>query len=602
MPTLVETAGHGTRPPGKEVRTIPNRTTTRAASRLSSRPQSSSPIPSPSSKASSPSATSSTGSTTGQDTRAYVVRKEVIASFTHISDRLDDILEECTTVLQFKRAIADLAKSTKEAADYNYDSIIRLADPEEVRRDLSTDLSKWGEAIAKKIDSLGSNQDKILKATQNINVHANGLHSVTKELESRVDKVTAASDKIACNATPYRDALVGGTGRGIGDSIEDRISIEAERKAKQIMVMSRDNDFDSLHPDDIVKKANEILNRIEDTDRPKSVEIEMVNRFPHGGVLLYFNSKEAAKWVRQPEIETIFIDQLAKNVYVKNRPHNILLRGVPVILDPSNQEHLREIEETNGLTKHSILKARWIKPEVRRRKGQTHTHASAVISDAETANLIIKNGLEVCGVKIRPEKLKQDPLQCLKCRRWGHFATNCTETVDACGTCGENHRTTRCNNPDKRHCVSCNSDSHASWDRNCPEFIRRRNIFDENHPENKLVYFPTDENWTLTTKPDRIPIENRFPQRFAVNSIPIVHKKAPANHKKAVPTRRITSKDNQGKEPNTINNYFSRSQSKGKGKAPATETDDLQIAEEYEECFDFREKDAVERLLNTPCR
>src|SRR5260370_707242 len=94
---------------------------------------------------------------------------------------------------------------------------------------------------------------------------------------------------------------------------------------------------------------------------------------------------------------------------------------------------------------------------------KANAHAMAVIGMAEAANCIIRDGLYICRVNIRPEKLRQEPLQCLRCRHWGHYMINCLESQDACGTCGENHCTTHCTNPDKKHCISCKVAMHVSW-------------------------------------------------------------------------------------------------------------------------------------------
>jgi hypothetical protein len=218
------------------------------------------------------------------------------------------------------------------------------------------------------------------------------------------------------------------------------------------------------------------------------------------------------------------------------------------------------------------------------------------------ANGIIKNGMEICGVKIRPEKLKQEPLQCLRCRWWGHFAANCFEPTDTCGTCGENHCTIACKNQDKKHCVSCNLDAYTSWDRKCLEFIRRCKNYDDNHPENNMVYFPTDESWTLTTRPERVSLEECFPSRFAVGNIQVTSKKPHAKNKKMAPLKQIASKNAQGNELNTINCYFSSTQNKGKGKerAMTSEKDDLQSMDNYEDCFDSLENYDIEHLLGGP--
>ena len=177
-------------------------------------------------------------------------------------------------------------------------------------------------------------------------------------------------------------------------------------------------------------------------------------------------------------------------------------------------------------------------------------HVTAVISSVKMANGLIKDGIQICEIRIRPEKLHKEPIQCLQCRCWGHFAANCLELEDTCGTCGEAHRTSICKNPNKRHYVFCNMDMHASWDRNCLEFIRQGKIFDERHPENNMIYFPTNEDWMLTSKPNRRPIEERFPQHYAVNNLPTMNtnKRMNTKGKKPMLTKPIASKDMQGKE------------------------------------------------------
>jgi len=130
----------------------------------------------------------------------------------------------------------------------------------------------------------------------------------------------------------------------------------------------------------------------------------------------------------------------------------------------------------------------------------------------------------------------------MKCRKWGHFASECTASKDTCGTCGGEHRTNSCTDPSKRYCVACKANTHASWDRNCPEFKKKCVWFDEKHPENAIRYFPTEDEWTQTMRPVRIPIPERFPARYAVGSLP------PQNRNgRELPTRSIAPKEKRPK-------------------------------------------------------
>ena len=141
-------------------------------------------------------------------------------------------------------------------------------------------------------------------------------------------------------------------------------------------------------------------------------------------------------------------------------------------------------------------------------------------SSANVANYIIHDGIDIGGLQVRGERLKQEPIQCLKCRGWEHKAQDCTVQTDICGTCRDNHHTGDCTIKDKLYCASCKTEEHVSWDRKCPEFKRHCEDYDRKFPENNFIYFPTPQEWTLTTKPDRIPLEKCFPQSLAAKSIP----------------------------------------------------------------------------------
>jgi len=46
------------------------------------------------------------------------------------------------------------------------------------------------------------------------------------------------------------------------------------------------------------------------------------------------------KWLRQPKVENVSLKKFIKDAYIKEQPHSVLLWGVPIILDLSNQAHL----------------------------------------------------------------------------------------------------------------------------------------------------------------------------------------------------------------------------------------------------------------------
>ena len=95
-----------------------------------------------------------------------------------------------------------------------------------------------------------------------------------------------------------------------------------------------------------------------------------------------------------------------------------------------------------------------------------------------------------------------------------------------------------CTEVGRRYCVSCRNDSHASWDRECPEFKRRVERMDEGHPENALTYFPTDEDWTFHSRPREMLLEEWFLAKYAVASLP-----PPTRGERQQNTRQIEGKN-----------------------------------------------------------
>jgi hypothetical protein len=138
----------------------------------------------------------------------------------------------------------------------------------------------------------------------------------------------------------------------------------------------------------------------------------------------------------------------------------------------------------------------------------------------------------------------------MKCRCWGHFADSCPKTEDTYGTCGEKHHTSTCKTSDKLFCVSCVDSTHTSWDRACPEFIRQCEIINDSNPVNNMLFFPAEQDWTLSIRPPRIPISKCFPTTYAVNSLPINRKRNFAPRRKG--PNRVANPGHRNPNPNLI--------------------------------------------------
>lgn len=135
---------------------------------------------------------------------------------------------------------------------------------------------------------------------------------------------------------------------------------------------------------------------------------------------------------------------------------------MPIILDPNNYTHYREIEEVNGLPEYMIQKMRWIKPIIWRRAGQTKVHATITLNSADTANKIIRNGIGICGARVLALAEKSRSPSNAQVQRMGTQKA-CMAQSDTCGTCGEFHCTNNCTNKslDKSKLYCLMSRQHA---------------------------------------------------------------------------------------------------------------------------------------------
>ena len=238
-----------------------------------------------------------------------------------------------------------------------------------------------------------------------------------------------------------RPQMVGtSTGPRHSPLTDPKISRDIERKAKQVLVNIYNKEIVNQSLEELKNKFNKLIWELEDAEKlTEETEVQQIVKLHNGGLILQFGSKEVAEWFRQSHVELTILPKIDESATVKERSFQVLVPRVPTTFNPAKEEYLREIKEQNNIHPKRICKVKWIKPIYRRTLGQQFAHIALTVSTPEDANIIIRDGLYICGTKTYPRKLKVEPKQCMKCRKWGHFANECLVERDSCGNCVEDH-------------------------------------------------------------------------------------------------------------------------------------------------------------------
>ena len=272
-----------------------------------------------------------------------------------------------------------------------------------------------------------------------------------------------------------------------------RVAAKEGIKARQFLLEGLTNTKFS-HTDTTQLKAE--FNTILGTLGLSEGRIRSVNKIRNGGTLIEMDSDGATAWLTKQENRNGFCSKVGPTVIFRARIYSLIAFNVPLDIDPENQNHRHEICEANGMESEFISGMKWAKPIHRRSETQRTAHLFITFTNADAANRAITNGLYICNRRCHVERTRREPTRCLKCQGWNHFAKECLEEEDKCGNCAKKHRTNDCQTPLEKSCVSCKTNDHASWSRECPTFLRKLSDLNDRNPENALQYIPTADPWT----------------------------------------------------------------------------------------------------------
>lgn len=330
------------------------------------------------------------------------------------------------------------------------------------------------------------------------------------EIQSATNLITDTSTKMTSATTTYKEALekqpapapMAPATQNIANILDPKAKAREGIMARQVLIdiplEISQSTYQKMSNSAILDKANNAISIISKDTIHKFLG---VTKLRNGGLLMELNSEEANIWLRLPTHISTFTFNFDITATIKTRTYSVIVRFVPLTFDPDSDTELREIEEISKLDNNTIIKARYVKPKERRAPGQITGHVIINFNAPEQANHAIVHGLVICQKRVTAEKCKKEPIRCLKCQGYDHMAHECISTQDTCGTCGHYHRTSGCSQTNQPWCSSCNVNGHPSWARDCPTFIAKCQQMDNRMHENRLPYYPTDEQWSQQSTP-----------------------------------------------------------------------------------------------------
>ena len=351
--------------------------------------------------------------------------------------------------------------------------------------------------------------ETLSKAVQNQAEIVQKANEKIQEIQDSIAHVT--SQTVTNTGFSYRDALMNGTisrpptqipPSNVHEAkLQNRLNIEACQLLITIQPQTA-NPSDghtppAALPTGLTKTAinNWLANKdIEDPPPPNSI-VRAITEYRNNKLLIETNTRAAAKWLKINAVR-VLQPLIGRPIKTLDRLYQVIGRFMPVQFR-TDEEGIREFENSANLPAESISHITWLKNPERRSPTQTCANVKIHCKSAEAANtLILGSGrISHLGSQLRLHKDIKTPGTCNQCQKYGHIAPDCKETSPTCAKCGESHRTSECTTRGTK-CTPCGSSAHQTNDDKCPERIDRENASLDRKPEAFTPYYITDERWT----------------------------------------------------------------------------------------------------------
>jgi vacuolar-type H+-ATPase subunit H len=233
------------------------------------------------------------------------------------------------------------------------------------------------------------------------------MEEFKEEFQGLTEEILQATqdlaEKIADNTTERQDAPTQRMQQPTYAKITQQQTIPAahitvitrgETSNKQILIQkdpnATDNVLDSLTKKDLVAKANTTLDLmgIEAEDHPTNTTFIRAKKLQNGSVLYQLNTKEAATWLRQPDVQRSFMSNYRGMSNICNKLFYVIAEFVPTTFDAGSTYTHARIEEDSALGTGTITHSRYTKPAHLRTNNQKVAHTIFGFNNRNSTNKV----------------------------------------------------------------------------------------------------------------------------------------------------------------------------------------------------------------------
>ena len=170
------------------------------------------------------------------------------------------------------------------------------------------------------MESTLANQKDMQNSLKHIEGAAQAIHKALEEVDKNLAVVSDSSNKLTNTVSSYKDALLtvprppqlAQTNRPM-DQNNPRIIRDQHRKVCQVLVDIYNKDTVNRSLEELKNNFNTLIGQ-EPTEPLADVNVQHIIKLRNGGLILQFETKEAAEWFKQPVILSSILPQIGAHV------------------------------------------------------------------------------------------------------------------------------------------------------------------------------------------------------------------------------------------------------------------------------------------------